>query len=250
MYRTFGSLGCGTWVWVCEPRQVADVEDADAAEALGVDLALGVADAAIQPGAVLLDRHEQQIPVHRDVALTARADHRQHQLRRAVTAHVIGVEAVEIADEQPPVRHRHVAVGEGQRTVARARRGLRRAGRDGRRPGSRRLGLLAGRRGENGLGIEEAGRRPHRMLQREVRDRLSGVVQPGRQGGADVRPHRGRLARGRGLGLDRRRPEQDAGRRGGAQQKAADGHGRPSMDGFTARTRRTACAGSRPPGRR
>ena len=79
--------------------QVADVEDADAAEAFGVDLALGVPDSAVQPGAVLLDRHEQQVPVHRDVALTAGADHRQHQFGRAFAAHVVRVEAVEIADE-------------------------------------------------------------------------------------------------------------------------------------------------------
>jgi hypothetical protein len=41
--------------------QVADVEDADAAEALGVDVAGGGGRAAVEAGAVLFDRHEEQV---------------------------------------------------------------------------------------------------------------------------------------------------------------------------------------------
>jgi hypothetical protein len=77
---------------VCEPRhvctaatcrgrvEVADVEDAHAAEALGVHGTLRALHAAVDAAARLLHRHEEQVAVHRHVALPAGADERRAQL--------------------------------------------------------------------------------------------------------------------------------------------------------------------------
>ena len=197
--------------------QVADVEDAHAAEAFGVDVALGTRGTAVQPAAVLLDRHEQQIAVHRDIALTAGADHRHDQPGRAARD-VIGVEAVEISDEEPAMRDRHVAVGQRQRAVA---------GRIVPHPGREGLALGLGLgRGEQGLGIEEAGSGLERGFQHHAGGRLPGVAQAAGQGGARVRLD-GLARLGGGGGGGERQPQ---GRDGG-KQKAANVHGRSFVKG-------------------
>ena len=47
----------------------------------------------------LLDRHEQQVPVDREVTLTARAHDGGHERRRRRVGDVVDREAVEVADE-------------------------------------------------------------------------------------------------------------------------------------------------------
>ena len=125
------SFGSVTSVCVCEPRQVctaatclrlaqiADVEDADAAEALGADRRGHALHAAVDAAAVLLDRHEQQVAVHRDVALPAGADDRGEQLRVLAALDVVGVEAVEVAEEHVGAAEREVRVGEVQPAAGR-----------------------------------------------------------------------------------------------------------------------------------
>ncbi len=72
--------------------QVADVEDADPAEAL-LALRLGdTLDAAVEPAPVLLDRHEQKIPVDGNVSLPSGTDDGAEKLR---IPRVFDVERVE-----------------------------------------------------------------------------------------------------------------------------------------------------------
>ena len=106
-----GSSGSVTIVCVCEPRQVctpgsctglldvADVEDADAAEALRVDRAGRALGAAVDAAARLFDRHEEQVAVDRHVTLAARAHERRAQGRRGGIGDVVDLEAVEVADD-------------------------------------------------------------------------------------------------------------------------------------------------------
>ena len=60
--------------------------------------------AAVDPSARLLDRHEQQVPVDRDVALSAGTHDRGEQLRLLRRLDVVDVEAVEVADEDERCR--------------------------------------------------------------------------------------------------------------------------------------------------
>ena len=112
--------------------EVGDVENANAAESLGADRRLNTLGAAIDSAARLFDRHEQQVAVDRDVALPARTHDRGEQPRPPRILDVIGVEAVEVAEE-------HVRAAEGEIGVreietapaatcrrARSRRGRRR----------------------------------------------------------------------------------------------------------------------------
>ena len=93
---------------------VGDVEHADAAEALVADGRLDAAGAAVDAAARLLDRHDQQIAVNRDVALPARADHRGDEARVLRILDVVGIEAVEVADEELLAFERQIGVGEVQ----------------------------------------------------------------------------------------------------------------------------------------
>src|SRR5204863_6904295 len=77
---------------------IADIEDADATEALGADRRRDTLGPAVQPPARLLDRYEQQVAVHGDVALPARTHHRGEQFRPVRTLDVIRIEAVIVAD--------------------------------------------------------------------------------------------------------------------------------------------------------
>ena len=99
--------------------EVRDVEDPHAAEAqrvAGRDLR-GAAVGA-RPG--LLGGHEEQVPVHRDLALAARADDRGADLRIGGIGDVVDLEAVEVADERVVTLEREIGVDEGE--AARVRR--------------------------------------------------------------------------------------------------------------------------------
>jgi hypothetical protein len=91
---------------------VADVEDADAAESFLADRLGDALEAAVDTAAGLLDRHEQQVAVDRDVALATGTDHRGQQLRLARILDVVGVEAVEVADPHVGAGKCDVGVGE------------------------------------------------------------------------------------------------------------------------------------------
>ena len=107
--------------------EVADVEDADAAEALRRSTVSGHAlRAAVDAAARLLDRHEQQVAVDRHVALAAGAHDRREQPRLLRRLDVVGVEAVEVAEEQVGAAEREVGVREVRAAAWRRRR--RRAG--------------------------------------------------------------------------------------------------------------------------
>ena len=105
-----------TSVCVCDPRQVctaatcrglrgiADVEDADAAKPLGAHRRLDALRAAVDPASRLLHRHEQQVAVHRHIALSAGTHDRGNQPRPARVLDVVGVEPVVVADERRDFR--------------------------------------------------------------------------------------------------------------------------------------------------
>ena len=112
MYTFALSFGSTTSVCVCEPRHVCtaaicfgflrsrDVEDADAAEPLGADRRLDALGAAVDPAARLFHRHEQQVPVHRNVPLPPGAHDRREEPRLSRILDLERVEAVEIAEER------------------------------------------------------------------------------------------------------------------------------------------------------
>ena len=89
---------------------VADVEDAHALEA-GAD---GRVRAAVDPGPGLLDRHEQQVAVHRHVALPAGADDAGDDRRAGRVRNVEDVEPVEVAHERVVATEREVRGDEAE----------------------------------------------------------------------------------------------------------------------------------------
>src|SRR6478672_8099202 len=91
---------------------IADVEDAYAAESLAAHRGLVSLRAAVKPAPSLLHRHEQQVPVHRHISLPARADHRCEQLRVARLLDVVDGESMETAHEQVMPVEGHVGVAE------------------------------------------------------------------------------------------------------------------------------------------
>ena len=163
-------------------------------------------DAAVDAAARLLDRHEQQVAVNRDVALAARADDRGHQLRPARVLDVVDVEAVEVADEQFVPRNARSELAKSRPLpplappasagVAGGGAGCAAAGFAGAGAGAgvglRRRGRLAtaasvGARRRPALWIEEAGRLRHVRDELHVPRRNAGVLEPG------FRPTRGSL---------------------------------------------------------
>ena len=75
---------------------------------------------AVDPTARLLDRHEEQVPVDRHLALPARADDGGDDRRSVGIGDVVDLEAVEVADVGPISLQREVGVDEGK--AARVRR--------------------------------------------------------------------------------------------------------------------------------
>ena len=220
--------------------QVGDVEDADAAEPFDADGLRDAAGAAVETAAVLLDRHEQQVAVDRDVTLSARAGDGGDQLRLPRVFDVVGREPVEVAHHDVDALEGEVGVREVE-AAASAPRGRRRGGagrgrrrsRGGHRGGAvrqlRRHAVAGGR-----LRIEEAGRLPHRRHPRHVLHRLAGVLDAGLQAGTGIggtRQRTGALlgAGGAGPGGDggdgHQRPRRAA---GGAGRRNGKSHGNQS----------------------
>ena len=128
------SFGSVTSVCVCEPRHVCTAAICfgllmslmskmrtprnRSALAVSVDALRAAVDAAAR----LLDRHEEQVAVDRHVALPAGADDRGEQPRLLRRLDVVGVEAVEVAEEHVGAAERHVGVGEVQPAARRRRR--------------------------------------------------------------------------------------------------------------------------------
>ena len=157
---------------------VGDVEDADAAKALGADRRLDALRPAVEAPAPLLDRHHEQVAVHRHVTLAAGADDRRQKFRLPRIGEIVDVEAVEIADEEMPAAERQVGVGEVQSASTRGGRvgvigfGVRL--RVGLRLGFG-FGGLAGRH----PGIEEAGRFGEARHELQIARGPPRVLQPG-----------------------------------------------------------------------
>ena len=103
---------------------VRDVEDPHAAHALRTDGVLYALGRAVDPTVVGLDRHEHQVPIHRDVILRRWAGIRRDELRLGGVRHVPDHQTAEVALNG-------VLPGEGDVRVPRAthrRRRLRAAG--------------------------------------------------------------------------------------------------------------------------
>ena len=94
--------------------EVADVEDADAAEPLGAHRCLDALGAAVNPAARLLDGHEHQVAVDGQVALPARTRHRDAQLRLPRILDVVEVETVEVAEIEVRPFERQIGIREVQ----------------------------------------------------------------------------------------------------------------------------------------
>ena len=92
---------------------VRDVEDADAAEAQRI-AGRDARGAAVGASPCLLGGHEQQVPVHRDLALATRTDNCCADLRVGGIGDVVDLETVEIADERVVALERQVGVDEGE----------------------------------------------------------------------------------------------------------------------------------------
>ena len=107
---------------------VGDVEDAHAAEAVLADRLGHALHAAVDAAAGLLDRHEQQVAVDRDVALAAGADDRRQQARALRAFDVVGVEAMEVAHDHVRAAEGEIGIGEVEAARARRRRRVRRVG--------------------------------------------------------------------------------------------------------------------------
>ncbi len=164
---------------------VGDVEDADAAEALGADRFLNALRSAVEPAACLFHRHDQQVAVDRHVSLTARAHDGGDEPGLPRIFDVVGIEPVEAAEEEMIPLEREVGVREAKCVRPRRRltwiRRLRIRARVpylglGRRraPALRSRGLAAGRlRIEESLGLGEIRDELH------VERGLAGVPEPG-----------------------------------------------------------------------
>ncbi len=201
---------------------VGDVEDADAAETLGAHRLVDALDSAVEAAPGLFHRHEQQVPEDGHVALAAGADHGDQVLRRRRVLDVVGIEPVEIADEEPVPAEREVRVREVQ---------------EARPPGVfgrilllrlflllllfllglplRRHGLTAGC-----FGIEEACRFGNGHDQLQVARRHSGVLEAGLESDAGIGRGRGRPTRALLLAARHRDGGEHHG--GGETQNASD----------------------------
>jgi hypothetical protein len=163
---------------------IADVEDADAAEALGADILGDALPPAIDPRRILLDGHDQELADDRHVALAARADHGRGQARLAAGVEPVEVEAVIAAGRHQVAGKGHVGIGEAQLRGALAKaRAARRVGTGGRLtlglgrgPGGRLLGGDLRRQAGRVGGIEESGRLGQARHQPHVADRLARIA--------------------------------------------------------------------------
>ena len=190
-------------------REVADVEHAQAAEAFLRDVFHHALQAAVQPAAGFLDRHQQQVADDGHVALAARADHRADQRRHAIGAEAVGVEAVVVADHQHVAGKRHVGVGEAQQAAAPAAGGFTLVALERlvllllrQRVGVLLLVVDRFQRQVGGIRrVEETGRLRQRRDQPQVGDGGRGIAEAGGEAGARIAADRGQH---RGHALDLR----------------------------------------------
>ena len=107
--------------------KIADVEDSDAAKSLGADSLLDATGSAIDAPSRLLHGHDQQVAVHRHIALATGTHHRGEQPRLRPVLDVVGIESLEVSDEQQIPAEREIRVGKDDLCVliALARRGSR-----------------------------------------------------------------------------------------------------------------------------
>ena len=178
------------------PGEVTDVEDANAAEALGADVVVDTLEPAVYAAARFFHGHDEEFAYDRNVALPARAHDGTHQFEHAVVLQPVDIEAVVASGDEDVAGKRHVRVREAEQRVAfvfflglllglftvLAGRffGFRFLGLVGLRlqPGRRQLGGVA--RIEEARGLGEGS---HEF---QVPDRLAGVVESGREPGARV----------------------------------------------------------------
>src|SRR5688572_17425449 len=103
--------------------QVADIEDADAAETLLAYGSFNALCAAVHTSSRLLHRHEQQIAVNRDIALAAGTYDGRQVPGLVGFLNAIGIEAVEIADEETIPAECQVGIREVESSAASCLRG-------------------------------------------------------------------------------------------------------------------------------
>ena len=176
---------------------VADIEDADAAEPLRARRRFDALRAAVDAPARLLNRHEEQVAMNRDVALPSGTHRRRQQPRTLRAVDVVRVEAVEIADDHVVAAEREVGIREIQAAgpLLRLRRRRRRlslaavrrlvAGRPRRVAGA--AATLAGQRlARRVLRIEEAARLRQARHAFHVLHGFAGIVNPGLQADARI----------------------------------------------------------------
>ena len=172
---------------VLRRRDVGDVEDPDAAEALGAHRVLDALRAAVEAARGALARHEEQVLVHRDVALRRRAEVADRERRLGGVGNVPDLEAVVVALDGVLAGERQVGVRGAQELL-----GRRRLGDDlhvpGRLGGVHLAGLEADPRVGGGLGRGRGGGRGAR--------RRRTPRQGQRPEGEGEREERGRTANG------------------------------------------------------
>ena len=216
--RAAARLHCRNLPWFAD---VADVEDAHAAEPLFADRLGHAARATVHAPPRLLHGHEQQIAVHGQVPLAARTHHRRHELRLPGVLDHVGVEAVEVAHEHAVAAERQIPIAERE-----ARPGLWRL--RGRRTGpvlrrSVRVGSggVGGRSGGVGAPAGAFGsKKPSGFGSVDTSSMLSAVcpasLNPGFNPSGDCRarriPSSDRARRQRGRKRGRRREDQVTGR--------------------------------------
>ena len=95
-------------------REVGDVEDAQAAEALVAHVLGHALTPAVDAAARLFHGHDQEIADDGDIALSAGTDHRAEQGGRLGIGEAVDVEAVVVAGHQHVTGERHVGLREGE----------------------------------------------------------------------------------------------------------------------------------------
>src|SRR5688572_966389 len=98
--------------YLFRPADIADVEDADATKTLGADLSLDTSCAAVEPATGLFDRHEQEVPANRHVALAARTHNRRELPWLPWILDVVDIEPMKVTDEGVALTERDIGVCE------------------------------------------------------------------------------------------------------------------------------------------
>ncbi len=162
--------------------QIADVEDAYAAEPVNADVLADALQSAVNAPTGLLDRHDQQIADDRHVTLPARADDGAVQLGDALVVELVDIETVIAAGDHLVVREGHVGIRETQQRRALTPFGVLVVLVIGVRVRILiGVGIRLRRRQASGIvGIEETGRLRQCGDELHIHDRLAGVHEAGR----------------------------------------------------------------------